>query len=583
MATPPTPPSGAGTIDVKPSDLHRVSGSFASQQEIHDRAPKDLLTELQKHPDAGGYGTAAEAFATAYVKVGNRFLQVWAKSVVSIGGAAVGFTTTANNYATAEAAAHPSGTKQPALQPVPQVIDKAPDYGKVPNLKWGDDDGGDGFFRSLLEWVPEMIRDLLRPVVEHAFRLGKVAEVYPYPHQHHLNDLSKAWRSITIALGATEGRLTGQANSITQQANSEWYDAMRQFCSSLWGTTAWGTSTAGYAWKHDQAPSAGAPQTTPSHPVMTALHDTAMKLGDELYEFAEAAVDLNGKVWDIYMEAVREAVGKIDLSDGVGMDDVKEGAKGAVKMFGRVLSGAAAGGAELSMEITLNLDTAAINAVVETYNTRVNAIVPKLNALNGPLDEAFLSAPTYNAEAARAQAFGARALNDFKREHRFTVPGEDPDNTYYPMDLANQEGLYGSHPIDKHVGLTDDQLRQRLRDQAGAPAASSFTDLGSAQRFTQAALKNDANENRIADWIDSTEKKIKNNPNYDPNKSEIQPPVYLEFPGQSTGRSVSRDDYAADGMNARAEDKNWVQVRLVYKEGLEPPFIVLTAMPHKGP
>jgi hypothetical protein len=36
-------------------------------------------------------------------------------------------------------------------------------------------------------------------------------------------------------------------------------------------------------------------------------------------------------------------------------------------------------------------------------------------------------------------------------------------------------------------------------------------------------------------------------------------------------------------MNARAEDKSWVQVRLIYKEGLEPPFIVLTAMPHKGP
>ncbi|MFJ8072583.1 RNase A-like domain-containing protein [Streptomyces sp. NPDC096176] len=572
MGTPPPPQNG--TIDVKPSDLHRVSQGFASQQPMYDQAAKTLLTELQKHPDAGGYGTAAQAFASAYVKVGNRFLEVWARSVVSIGGAAVGFTTTANNYSKAEAAADPTGKKKPVVQPPPQVVDKAPSYGSVPNLKWGDDDGGDGWLRSILECIPEVLRDAFRPVLKHAFRWGKVADVYPYPHQHYLNDLAKAWRDVTVTLSMTEGTLTGQVSSITQQTNSEWHDAMRQFCSSLWGTTAWGTSTAGYEWKHD---SGSAP--TSSHPVMAVLYDTAMKVYDLLYEFAEAAVDLNGKVWDIYMEAVREAVGKIDLSDGVDAGDVKEGAKA----LGRFVKGLAKGAAELSIEITLNIDTAAINRVVEAYNTRVNGLVPRLNALMGPLDEAFRSAPTFKAEDARAQAFGARALNEFKPQHHYTVPGSDPDNIYYPMDLANQEGLYGSHPIDKHIGLTDDQLRMRLRDQAGAPAASTFPDLTSAQRFTQAALQNDANENRIADWIDSVEKKIQNNPNYDPNKSEIQPPVYLEFPGQSTGRSVSRDDYAADGMNARAEDKSWVQVRLIYKEGLEPPFIVLTAMPHKGP
>jgi hypothetical protein len=154
---------------------------------------------------------------------------------------------------------------------------------------------------------------------------------------------------------------------------------------------------------------------------------------------------------------------------------------------------------------------------------------------------------------------------------------------FYPLDLANQEGLYGSHPIDKHVGLTDDQLRMRLRDQANAPAASTFKDLASAQKYTTAAIEDINNADRIDKWIESTEKKIQNNPNYDPNKSEIQPPIYKEFAGQSTGRSVSRDDYDADGMSAKADDKSWVQVRLIYKEGLHPPFIVLTAMPHKGP
>ncbi|MFE5852071.1 hypothetical protein ACFQ61_02435 [Streptomyces sp. NPDC056500] len=234
MGSPPQP-SQSDTIDVKPSDLHRVSGGFASQQSMHNQAAKGLVTALREHPDAGGYGTAARSFASAYVKVGNRFLEVWAKSVVSIGGAAVGFTTTANNYSKAEAAANPSGQKQPNVQPVPQVIDKAPGYGGVPDLKWGDDDGA------------------------------------------------------TVGCGPS------------------WSGYLR-FCEtcSEWGTTAWGKSTAGYEWKHDSASSsAGA-----THPVMTVLFDTATKVSDLLYEFAQAALDLNGKVWDIYMEAAREAVGK---------------------------------------------------------------------------------------------------------------------------------------------------------------------------------------------------------------------------------------------------------------------------------
>ncbi|MFD0064870.1 RNase A-like domain-containing protein [Streptomyces sp. NPDC056690] len=569
-----TPAPSSGTIDVKPSTLHQVAGGFAGEQTPFDKAAKNLIKELKEYPDAGGYGTAPQAFAASYLKAGNRYLEVWAKSVVSIGGAAVGFATTANNYSKAEAANDASGKTKPQTQPPPVVIDKAPDYGSVPDLKWGDDDGGDNFIRSLLECIPDVVWHVIRPLLEHAFRWGKVAEVYPYPQQHYLNSLSQSWADMTKALSWAEGNLTGQMYGITQQSNSEWHDAMRQFCSSLWGTTAWGKTTASYEWKHDSAAN-----QKPSHPVMSVLFDTAMKISDLLREFAEAAVYVNGEVWDIYFDAVKKAVGDIDLSDGVDLKDLKEGAKGV----GRFLKGLAKGGAELSVEITLNIDTAALNRVVEEYNRRVNALVPRLNALMDALDEAYRSAPTYAAEEARAESFGARSLNDYKKEHHFTVPGQDPDNMFYPLDLANQEGLYGSHPIDKHVGLTDDQLRMRLRDQAGAPAASTFKDLASAQKFTTAAIEDINNADRIDKWIESVEKKIQNNPNYDPNKSEIQPPIYKEFAGQSTGRSVSRDDYDADGMSAKADDKSWVQVRLIYKEGLHPPFIVLTAMPHKGP
>ncbi|GCB48694.1 RNase A-like domain-containing protein [Streptomyces sp. NL15-2K] len=568
MGTPPTPPGG-GTIDVKPSNLHQVAGGFAGQQTPFDKAAKDLVTALKEYPDAGGYGTAAQAFATAYVQAGNRFLEVWAKSVVSVGGAAVGFATTANTYAKAEAANDASGQTVARTQPPPVVIDKVPDYGSVPDLKWGDDDGGDDFIRSILEWIPDAVWHIIRPLLEHAFRWGKVAEVYPYPQQHYLNSLSQAWSNTTMSLSITESGLTGLVSSITLQSNSEWYDAMRQFCSSLWGTTDWGKSREGYEWKHDSSGS-----QTASHPVMTVLFDTAKKISDLLREFAEAAVELNGKVWDIYMEAVKQAVGDIDLSDGVDLNDVKEGAKGV----GRFLKGLATGAAELSVEITLNIDTAALNAVVEAYNRRVNALTPRFGALTGALDEAHRSAPTYAAEEARAEAFGARALNDFKKQHKYTTDA-DEKNHFYPIDLANAEGLYGGHSVDKHVGKTDEQLAQRLRDQqitrpdgsVRPLAASSYPDLASAQRFTQDTLDDIRNAEKIERWLDRLER--------EPVANERSTLTLDKSFTEVTGRTVPRTAYDADGLQAQGIDAHGANVVLRYKRGLVPPFIVLTSMP----
>ncbi|WP_243766452.1 hypothetical protein [Streptomyces sp. GC420] len=238
-------------------------------------------------------------------------------------------------------------------------------------------------------------------MVKHAFRMGRVADVYPFPQQHYLDSLSKAWMATTTSLSMAESGLTGNVGSITQQAHSEWYDAMRQFCSSLWGTTAWGRSRENYEWKHDSSSS-----QTATHPVMTVLFDTAQKVGDLLYEFAEAAVYLNGEVWDVYIKAVRDALPKIDvdLKDGVGMDDVK----GLLKGVGKAV---AKGAGQLGQGIVLNMDTARLNSIVTTYNRRVDALVPQLDALMAPLDEAYLSAPKFEAQEARAEAFGARALN----------------------------------------------------------------------------------------------------------------------------------------------------------------------------
>lgn len=576
MGTPP--PGRNGTIDVKPTDLYRVSGGVAGQQAVMNKGATSLLDVLHKYPDAGGYGTSPQAFATSYVKVGNRFLDVWAKSIVSIGGAAVGFTSTANAYAKAEAANDPAGKAMPAVQPLPKVIEKAPAYGSVPNLKWGDDDGGDAFLRRLLEWVPEPVREVLRPVVKHAFRMGRVADVYPFPQQHYLNSLSKAWMATTTSLSMAESGLTGNVSSITRHTHSEWYDAMRQFCSSLWGTTAWGKSRENYEWQHDRSSS-----QTATHPVMTVLFDTAQKVSDLLYEFAEAAVYLNREVWDVYIEAVRDAIPKVEvnLKDGVGMDDVKGLVTGLAKGFAK-------GASQLGLGIVLNMDTAKLNSIVTTYNRRVDALVPRLDALMAPLDEAHRSAPKFEAQEARAEAFGMRALNEFKKEHRWTDP-EDTPKGVYRIDLASSEWLENGHTLDKHVGKSPEQLAQRLRDQGDPPsptwqhgkpkvgAASSFEDLESAQRYTQYNI--DSHSAAIKDWLDGPPP---------PQEGQVKKLVGPGPQGEVTGTSVTKQPYDPSdpmtgfkegGMNARPIEVKNIDTRLKYDSSLDPPFAVITSMP----
>ncbi|WNI29962.1 RNase A-like domain-containing protein [Streptomyces sp. ITFR-6] len=564
------PPSTSGSslgFDVEPSELNTVAKSVALQQGMLHKAANDLVYDLVEFMDCGGYGTAAEMVSTAYVKVGNRFLDVWAKTVTGVGGVAVGFVTTANNYSMAEAASHPSGNAPPVQFPLPQVIDTPPRYQRIPDPKWGDmDDYSSGLISWLLEGVPDWAMDIVRDLFDNVYRWGKAGDILPLPDYLQLDKIALAWLKPGFAITQIESTLTWTIGSISDPNNGEWQAAMRQFASSLWGTTAWGTSTAGYEWKHDSAGGQGAG----SHPVMSVLWDTTQEVSQIMRAYAEAGEKMGREVARVYREAVWDALP--DIADGLDMNDVKKIGKGILGL-----------GRELGIGITLKIDTGAINAAVSLYEGELLGLTSDLNRLIPALDEAYRSAPTYHSEEARSQAFGARSLNEFKPEHHFSVPGQDPDDMYYPMDLAAQEGMFGSHPIDKHVGLADDQMIMRLRDQPNVPDASSFTDLSSAQKYTQDVLRDDANENRIAAWIDSVEKKVRDRPGYNPNRSEIQPPLYLEFSGQSVGRTVSRAEYDANGMSASAEERDWVQVRLIYKEGLEPPFIVLTAMPHAAP
>ncbi|MFF1402817.1 RNase A-like domain-containing protein [Streptomyces sp. NPDC058294] len=553
MATSAAP--GQGKIDVTPSVLYQVSSNVAGQQDPLDRGIKAFLDELARYPDGGGNGSAMKDFTQAYVKVANRFLEVWAKAVVSVGGAGVGFTSTANNYAAADAATHPSPTSHATQRPLPQVIDTPPKYGPVTDFKWGDFDAGQDFAQKALEGLEAVVLAILRPLLEHECRWGKAARILPLPNHLQLYKVSEAWRMPQTTLSMVDGMLTSFIGGITDQSNQEWYDAMRQFCSTLWGTSAWGQNRDGYDWAND-----GARKRGTSHPVFAVLFDTCEAMVDAVYNVAQAAEDVRNDLHRIYRQAVLDSIKQLDPREL----DVTD-AKSLVKGLWHVGKGLVA---DVSVGIVLNIDEGAMNDAVATYDNRVHRQVRGIKDLMSALDEAYTSAPTFIAESARAEAFGARALTDFKGNPLYTVPGDDESHHRYPVDLANQEGIAGAHVIDKHVGKTDAQLEQRLRDQAKirpdgtvAPiAASTFTDLASAQRYTQSVLDDTRNQQKIANWLASN-----------PNPDRSTRTVGLTF-NDVVGRTWTRGD-------SSAHDSHIVNVALRPRPGRHPPYVVLTSMP----
>ncbi|MFH8881266.1 RNase A-like domain-containing protein [Streptomyces californicus] len=550
MPPPPPPVTSSGDIDVTPRALHTLAGYVAHLQDGLNKGANQLLGELGRYPDCGGYGTAAWEFATAYKKAGDRFVEVWAKSVASVGGAAVGFALTANNYATADAATDPSGA--PArTQPPPTVIDTPPNYGPVTDLKWADIDQSQDMFQLALEAVETGVLAIIRPLLEDAFRMGKAAEIMPLPDYLGLDNMSVAWISASMVVTTTDGNLSSSLHNYTDRSNGEWAAAMRQFCSAVWGTSAWGQNRAGHEWKHDSAQ----PGRAGSHPVMDVLVKTCDVMSDALGAWAVAAKDVRDDVRKLYYEAVIKALPHIDTSDGLGMKDLKSVGKGLLNI-----------GKGFAEGFALEVDEAAMNAAVEAYNNRVRRQVRELDKLHEALDEAYLSAPTFRAESARAESFGARALTEFTKDPLYTVAGDDESNHKYPLDLANQEGMAGSHVVDKHVGKTDEQLEQRLRDQQivrpsgiRPEAVSTFNTLADAQRYTQAALDEPSNQRKIDNWLAG---------NPGPNSSRS----LLLTTNDPVGRSWDRGDSAA-----RDVTNVWVVLRP--NPGSTPPFVVLTSMP----
>jgi hypothetical protein len=64
-------------------------------------------------------------------------------------------------------------------------------------------------------------------------------------------------------------------------------------------------------------------------------------------------------------------------------------------------------------------------------------------------------------------------------------------------DLSRDEQR-GGHTLNKHVGRTDDELRQRLEREQNISAASSWTDRDAAEQTVGEALR--VNREKIQNW-----------------------------------------------------------------------------------
>lgn len=65
-------------------------------------------------------------------------------------------------------------------------------------------------------------------------------------------------------------------------------------------------------------------------------------------------------------------------------------------------------------------------------------------------------------------------------------------------DLAVEEKR-GGHTLSRHVGRTDEQLRERLRKEPGISSASTYTDRATAEDVIARALR--GSKKRVDQWM----------------------------------------------------------------------------------
>ncbi|MBM4824363.1 MULTISPECIES: RNase A-like domain-containing protein [Streptomyces] len=559
----PAPPGNAVGFDLQPQHVYYASYTLRNAHyDFMDRV-ESLVTTLALYPHAVGCGSGPEAFAKAYAEVADLFLRVWCRAAEGVGGAAVGLTITANHYAQADQATHPLVPAVVKKNP-PDVLKNPNAGGPVADLAWGNAQGADSWgdkmideVAAALSWVGDHV---LRPVLRDALRHGKVADITPGGDDIDLPKIAERWR-----IAATDAMKSAQSFDdalayITNPAvgNDEWQKAMKQFCSAIWGTTAWGAERHGRKWNHRDG----------QQPALDILQDTARGIAAACEGVCAEVKKVRSTITDVYKDAALKTFSVKSLGDAVDL----------LTSLG-----------DLALEFISNIDTMRLDQAVDSYNREISSLARDLDKFKPALDEAELSLPRYAAEEARAEAFGARALNGF-RSDRPWVKQEEIKNGTYKISLASDEWLGGGHTLDKHVGKTDEQLAQRLRDQGDPPtpawphgkpkigAASTFFTAEQAQRLTQYNV--DVNADEIKKWLGRPPKA---------ENGDLKLPISCTAPnGEVSGHSVTKqpnpvnnEGFKNEGLKAGAIPVNDVKTVLKYDPSLNPPFVVLTSMPEQ--
>jgi hypothetical protein len=94
-----------------------------------------------------------------------------------------------------------------------------------------------------------------------------------------------------------------------------------------------------------------------------------------------------------------------------------------------------------------------------------------------------------------------------------------------PHDLSQDEAA-GGHVLHKHVGRTDDELRERLERERNISGASTYTDRSTAEHAVGAAIA--LSQERIQRWL---------------NRSGGHPNLVVDYDSsQPVGRTLNRGD-----------------------------------------
>ncbi len=99
-------------------------------------------------------------------------------------------------------------------------------------------------------------------------------------------------------------------------------------------------------------------------------------------------------------------------------------------------------------------------------------------------------------------------------------------HSHAPARDLGQDEAAGGHILRKHVGQTEEQLRERLRRERNITGASTYTDRATAEQAVGAAIAQ--SQDRIQRWLD---------------RSGGHPNLVLDYDSESPiGRTINRGE-----------------------------------------